>query len=242
MERPRILIVDDDPKIRTLLRRCLEGEGYCVHEAKNRGEALAVVAAKSIDLITLDLNLGADDGIDIAKHIRRDSQVPIVMVTAKIDVIDRVVGLEIGADDYIIKPFHLREVIARIKSVLRRTQNTPTPNVGASISQTWQFDGLLATPDQMLLTDRDGQVVALTSGEFKLLHVFLTRPKRVLSREQLMDLINGQGYAPLDRTIDNQIARLRKKIELNPARPKLISTIRGVGYSLTCDVVQSQAT
>lgn len=237
-----ILVVDDDPKIRTLLRRCLEGEGYGVQEAANKAEALAAVATKSIDLITLDLNLGADDGIDIAQHIRHKSQVPIIMVTAKTDVIDRVVGLEIGADDYIIKPFHLREVIARIKSVLRRTQNTPTPTEGASISQTWQFDGLLATPDQMLLTDRDGQAVALTSGEFKLLHVFLTHPKRVLSREQLMDLINGQGYAPLDRTIDNQIARLRKKIELNPAHPKLISTIRGVGYSLTCDVVQSQAT
>ncbi|MCO4849152.1 MAG: response regulator transcription factor [Yoonia sp.] len=237
-----ILVVDDDPKIRTLLRRCLEGEGYRVHEAANKTEALAVIAATPIDLITLDLNLGADDGIDIAQNIRRKSQVPIIMVTAKTDVIDRVVGLEIGADDYISKPFHLREVIARVKSVLRRAHDPPAPVVEASPSESWRFDGLLATPDQMSLTDRDGQVVELTSGEFKLLQVFLTRPKRILSREQLMDLTGGHSYAPLDRTIDNQVARLRKKIESDPARPKLISTIRGIGYSLTCDVVRSQAT
>lgn len=237
-----ILVVDDDSKIRTLLRRCFEGEGYGVHEAANKAEALAVVAATPIDLITLDLNLGADDGIDIAQHIRHKSQVPIIMVTAKADVIDRVVGLEIGADDYITKPFHLREVIARIKSVLRRTHDAPAPVVTANLSETWRFDGLLATPDQMSLTDRDGQAVELTSGEFKLLHIFLTRPKRILSREQLMDLTSGHTYAPLDRTIDNQISRLRKKIEINPVRPKLISTMRGIGYSLTCDVVRSQAT
>lgn len=236
MKNSVILVVDDDPKIRTLLRRFIEGAGGRVREASDKNAALAVLKNESIDLITLDLDLGLDDGLDIARAIRAISKVPIIMITAKDDVIDRVVGLEIGADDYITKPFHLREVVARINSVLRRTRDmgdaTPTP----SASQTWQFDGMSAVPEQMLLLDRDGHQVELTSGEFKLLEVFLTHPKRALSREQLMDLIGGHSYAPLDRTIDNQIARLRKKIERNPSVPKLISTIRYIGYSFTCDV------
>lgn len=236
MKNAVILVVDDDPKIRNVLRRCLEGEGSMVLEAESKQAALATLAANKVDLITLDLNLGQDDGLDIAQSIRKSSSVPIIMVTAKDDVIDRVVGLELGADDYISKPFHLREVVARVKSVLRRSQDTgPTPTAPPH-SACLKFDDMIAVPSEMTLLDRDGTSVDLTSGEFKLLGVFLDRPKRVLSREQLMDLIGGYSYAPLDRTIDNQIARLRKKIERNPASPQLISTIRGVGYSFTCDV------
>lgn len=236
MKNSKILVVDDDPKIRTLLRRFIEGAGGNVREAGDKRSALRVLESESVDLITLDLDLGRDDGLDIARAIRATSKVPIIMITAKDDVIDRVVGLEIGADDYITKPFHLREVVARINSVLRRTRDQADHKPTPTISQTWQFDGMSAVPEQMLLRDRDGNQVELTSGEFKLLEVFLTRPKRVLSREQLMDLIGGHSYAPLDRTIDNQIARLRKKIERCPSTPKLISTIRGIGYSFTCDV------
>ena len=236
MKNSKILIIDDDPKIRTLLRRFIEGAGGSVREAGDKRSALNVLESESVDLITLDLDLGRDDGLDIARAIRATSKVPIIMITAKDDVIDRVVGLEIGADDYITKPFHLREVVARINSVLRRTRDQADPKPTPTTSRTWQFDGMSAVPEQMLLRDRDGNQVELTSGEFKLLEVFLTRPKRVLSREQLMDLIGGHSYAPLDRTIDNQIARLRKKIERCPSAPKLISTIRGIGYSFTCDV------
>jgi DNA-binding response OmpR family regulator len=231
-----ILVVDDDPKIRNLLRRCFEGAGSTVIEAGNKAETLAALSTNRIELVTLDLDLGNDDGLDVATAIRKRSSVPIIMVTGKDDVIDRVVGLEIGADDYITKPFHLREVLARVKSVLRRTGNTPHPDRLTPVSPCWQFDGLKAIPEEMLLYDRDDVQVDLTSGEFKLLEIFLQRPKRVLSREQLMDLTGGHSYAPLDRTIDNQIARLRKKIERNAASPRLISTIRGVGYSFTCDV------
>lgn len=236
MKSAVILVVDDDPKVRNVLRRCLEGEGSTVREAGSKTEVLAALKEDNFDLVTLDLDLGDDDGLDVATTIRKSSAVPIIMVTAKDDVIDRVVGLEIGADDYIAKPFHVREVSARVKTVLRRASPPQQPDKSTSTSLCWQFDGLTAIPDEMLLYDRDGALVDLTSGEFQLLGVFLDRPKRVLSREQLMDLIGGHTYAPLDRTIDNQIARLRKKIERSPATPRLISTIRGVGYSFTCDV------
>ena len=236
MKNAVILVVDDDPKIRTLLRRCFEGEGATVHQAADKSATLSSLSAHPIDLITLDLDLGDDDGFDVARAIRKTSTVPIIMVTGKDDVFDRVVGLEIGADDYVSKPFHLREVVARIKSVLRRSSGgVPQPS-HADGGAAWCFDEMAAVIDEMKLYDRDGTPVDLTSGEFKLLSVFLARPKRVLSREQLMDLTGGQSYAPLDRTIDNQIARLRKKIERNPAAPRLISTIRGIGYSFTCDV------
>lgn len=236
MKNAVILVVDDDPKIRNLLRRCFEGEGSTVKEAGDKSEALACLQTGSVDLVTLDLNLGADDGLDVARAIRSSSMVPIIMVTAKDDVIDRVVGLEIGADDYISKPFHLREVLARVRTVLRRSRGVPPPPKATPTSPCWQFDNLQAIPEEMTLLDRDGARIDLTSGEFKLLEVFLQRPKRVLSREQLMDFTSGHDYAPLDRTIDNQIARLRKKIERNPAQPRLISTVRGIGYSFTCDV------
>jgi DNA-binding response OmpR family regulator len=236
MKNAVILVVDDDPKIRTLLRRCFEGEGSEVREAGDKAATLEALATGQIDLVTLDLDLGPDDGLDVARAIRQTSSVPIIMVTAKSDVIDRVVGLEIGADDYISKPFHLREVVARVRSILRRSHRPTQPAMTSPNSPCWVFDDMVAIPAEMKLLDRNHDLVELTSGEFTLLEVFLRRPKRVLSREQLMDLTGGQSYAPLDRTIDNQIARLRKKIERNPSSPRLISTIRGIGYSFTCDV------
>ncbi|WP_298864363.1 response regulator [uncultured Sulfitobacter sp.] len=243
MTNPTVLVVDDDPKIRTLLRNVLEDDGFRVCEAQTEEEVLRIMADTTVSLITLDLNLGSESGIEIARHIRRTSDVPIIMVTGKDDVIDRVVGLEVGADDYITKPFHVREVIARIRSVLRRSEAaTPTAeaiveSVPASTASTqFCFDGMTAIPDQMKLMDRTNTECELTSGDFKLLDVFLNRPKRILSRDQLMDLTGGTEWNPLDRAIDNQIARLRKKIEREPSDPKLIKTVRGVGYTFACDV------
>lgn len=241
MKHAEILVVDDDPKIRTLLRRCFEGEGSTVVEACDKASALSKMEAGRIDLVTLDLDLGKDDGLDVARAMRQFSAVPIIMLTGKNDVIDRVVGLELGADDYISKPFHVREVVARVKSVLRRAHGGTTATAApAPESHSLCFDDMVAVPDEMKLFDRNGVLVDLTSGEFKLLEVFLTRPKRVLSREQLMDLTGGHSYAPLDRTIDNQVARLRKKVERSPSSPRLISTVRGIGYSFTCDVKECQ--
>lgn len=249
MNEPTVLIVDDDPKIRSLLRNVLEDDGFAVREAETAEQVIQVLSDTSVNLITLDIHLGKDNGMELARDIRRTSQVPIIMITGKDDVIDRVVGLEIGADDYITKPFHVREVIARIKSVLRRSGQTEShqEDLGERAlrrpldqSEHLRFDGMTAIPDQMELLDRSGADCGLTSGDFKLLMAFVERPKRVLSRDQLMDLMGGHEWSPLDRTIDNQVARLRKKIERDPSNPKLIKTVRGVGYSFTCDVQRIQ--
>ena len=241
-----ILVVDDDPKIRSLLRRVLDGEGFGVREAQTAAQVMQAVEVGGIDLITLDIHLGSDNGVELARQLRRHSQVPIIMVTGRDDVIDRVVGLEVGADDYITKPFHVREVIARIRSVLRRAdapgaasrQSAFAPDLPRADpdSAQFHFDGMIAIPDQLILLDRSGTECGLTSGDFRLLDVFLRRPKRVLSRDQLMDLTGGTAWSPLDRAIDNQIARLRKKIERDPSEPKLIKTVRGVGYTFACTV------
>jgi len=250
MAQKMILVVDDDPKIRTLLRNLLEAEGLAVSEAGNAEETLAQLRASAADLITLDINLGVDNGLDIARRIRALSQVPIIMVSGKDDVIDRVVGLEIGADDYITKPFYGREVVARVRSVLRRTSGSGVADhpvadaTGPTQIETGSrfcFDGITVLPDHLEVLDRDGTNCALTTGDFKLLTVFLERPKRVLSRDQLMDLTGGIEWNPLDRTIDNQVARLRKKIERDPSEPKLIKTVRGIGYSFVGDVEISQS-
>lgn len=232
-----IMIVDDEEKIRTLLRNVLEGEGYKVVTAESASQARPYIADAHLSLITLDVHLGSESGVELAREIRQTSDIPIIMISGKDDVIDRVVGLEIGADDYITKPFHVREVIARVRSVLRRSSpDTPRAQSHAHDSVNFVFDDMTAIPDHMKLEDRNGSDCELTSAEFKLLSVFLSRPKRVLSRDQLMDLIGGHAWNPTDRTIDNQIARLRKKIERDAANPKLIKTVRGVGYTFACEV------
>ncbi|WP_300019865.1 response regulator [uncultured Roseobacter sp.] len=240
MSDQKILVVEDDAKIRTLLRNVMEHEGYSVLEAENARQVMDLVKSSCITLITLDIHLGADNGLELARDIRRLSDVPIIMITGKDDIIDRVVGLEIGADDYITKPFHVREVIARIRSVLRRTADTTQQAIlvdaNTAESPEFCFDGMTAIPDRLELLDRSGADCGLTSGDFKLLMVFLERAKRVLSRDQLMDLTGGVEWSPLDRTVDNQIARLRKKIERDPSNPKLVKTVRGVGYTFACDV------
>ena len=241
-----ILIIEDDKKIRTLLRNVMESDGFAVLESDDGRDVLELIGSRPISLVTLDIHLGSENGLELARKIRNVTSVPIIMVTGRDDVIDRVVGLEIGADDYITKPFHVREVIARVRSVLRRVGGEgaqaailpPTPQQVAAPeeSASFCFDGLVAVPDRLELIDRKGQECDLTSGDFRLLSVFLNRPKRVLSREQLMDLTGGVAWSPLDRTIDNQVARLRKKIERDPSDPKLIKTVRGVGYVFSCDV------
>ena len=224
-----ILIVDDDDKVRRMLRRCLEDEGYRVSEAQD-GPGVMDALGKGLDLITLDLNLGSADGLAIARDIRAGSDVPIIMITGKGDMVDRIVGLEIGADDYIAKPFHLREVLARVRSVLRRARPGAAPE--ATQGDLARFDGYTLDLGRRELTGPEGPV-ALTSGEFDLLAMFAKHPHRVLNRDQIMDLLKGHDWTPLDRSIDNQVARLRKKIEADPRNPTLLKTVRGAGYSFT---------
>lgn len=239
MSGQKILIVEDEAKIRALLRNLLEGEGYEVAEASTAAEVRRQLEAGGIDLVTLDLHLGADSGLDLAREIRQGSDLPIIMVTGRGEVIDRVVGLEIGADDYITKPFHLREVAARVRALLRRSghgePHSPVPGQSGA-SAAYLFDGMRAVPDLLELQDREGQPCKLTGGDFRLLRVFLERPKRVLSRDQLRELADGRAWHPTDRTVDNQIARLRKKIERDPAQPELIKTVRGMGYTFAAEV------
>jgi DNA-binding response OmpR family regulator len=235
----RIVVVDDDPKIRTLLRRTLEPEGYRVSEAAGSEELFALLRGEPADLITLDLTLRNEDGLEIARRIRSESQVPIIMVTGKGDMIDRVVGLELGADDYITKPFHVREVLARIRTVLKRTANNRTGPGGSTTSERrsiFRFDGWQLDAQKRELRSPNGSPCALTTAEFDLLVVFVMRPNRVLTRDAIMEHLKGNNWAANDRAIDTQVARLRKKLENDRDLPSLIKTVRGFGYSFTADV------
>jgi len=234
-----IVIVDDDEKIRRLLRRCFEPEGYRVSEAENGAELNDIMARDDVDLITLDLGLAGDDGLSIARTIRAGSDVPIIMVTGKGDPIDKIVGLEMGADDYISKPFHIREVLARTRSVLRRaaTSGSTRDRPGSSTrSEIYRFGNWELDIQKRELRTLAGELEALTTSDFDLLRVLIRNPNRVLSRDQIMDHLKGRDWNPNDRSIDNQVARLRKKIEADPDNPQLVKTIRGIGYSFTVDV------
>jgi two-component system phosphate regulon response regulator OmpR len=236
-----ILVVDDDPRIRTMLRRYLEGEGFRVTEASAGAAMRAAFDKGDVDLVLLDLMLGAEDGLALAREIRQRGATPIIILTGKGDMIDRVVGLEAGADDYIAKPFHLREVLARIRTVLRRAPAAaPAQQVAANepAAGVLTFQGWRLDLERRELRRPSGEAVALTSGEFDLLRVFTTHPNRVLSRDQLMDLIKGREWETYDRAMDTQIVRLRKKIEADPAQPSLIKTVRGAGYVFASTVAR----
>jgi len=233
---PHILVIDDDPKIRLLLRRCFESEGYRVSEAASGAEALGRLADGAFDLVTLDLSLPDGDGLTVAREVRLRSTVPIVMVTGKGDTIDRVVGLELGADDYITKPFHVREVLARVRAVLRRVEGRSAASMASTQDQLLTFGGWTLDVPKRELRSTAGETCVLTTGEFELLRVFVTHPNRVLSRDRIMDLLKGHDWHPNDRTIDNLVMRLRRKIEPDPRHPTLIKSVRGIGYSFTADV------
>jgi DNA-binding response OmpR family regulator len=233
----QILVVDDEAEIRTVLRKCFEREGFQVLEARNGAELRSSIDQHPIGLITLDLTLGGEDGLELAREIRARCNVPIVMISGKGDTIDRVVGLELGADDYITKPFQLREVLARVRAVLRRYAPTEPPVVqGASAHERYGFDDMvLDVTGRELARGSPGVVQELTTAEFNLLEIFVKRPHRVLSRDNIMDLLKGHEWSPVDRSIDALVGRLRKKIEPDPDHPRLIKTVRGVGYAFTAD-------
>lgn len=239
-----ILIVDDEAPIRRLLRRCFESENYQVAEAENRAETLLVLANQPVDLITLDVNLNGEDGLALAREIRNDSAVPIIMVSGKGDLIDTVLGLEFGADDYIAKPFQLREVLARVKSALRRTQLNHAQAIPSGVTSSatqapeYQFSNCILCPRIRDVRSVDGTKGMLTTAEFDLLETFVKHPQQALSRNQIMDHMKGQNWSPNDRTIDNQVARLRKKL-MSLGMPDPIKTVRGLGYQFTETVDKS---
>ena len=229
-----ILIVDDEPEVRALLRSGLEPEGFDVSEATDGASLMAHLEKRPVDLVTLDVRLAGEDGFTLAREVRAKHNVPIVMISGKGDMIDRVVGLELGADDYIAKPFHMREVLARIRAVLRRYARPASEPTHAGqpseASQRYAFDGWALDMGRRELKSPDGAPCELTTAEFNLLTVLIERPGRVLSRDELMDLLKGHDWTPLDRSIDGLVARLRKKIEHSNETPQLVKTVRGVGY------------
>ncbi len=234
-----ILVVDDEEPVRALLRDCFELEGYQVDEAADARSAMARMEGEPLQLVTLDLNLGGDDGLELARQIRARCNVPIVMITGKGDTIDRVVGLELGADDYIAKPFHVREVLARVRAVLRRYESTGGAEGSIALrdaGEVWVLDGWTLDVGRRELRSGSGEVRDLTTAEFDMLLMFVRRPSRVLSRDNIMDMLKGHEWSPLDRSIDSLVARLRRKIEEIPDAPKLIKTVRGVGYVFAGEV------
>ncbi|MGL4636141.1 MAG: response regulator [Beijerinckiaceae bacterium] len=235
-----ILVVDDDPAIRELLRDCLEPEGFRVSEATNSAQMKAMLSAGHIDLVTLDLMLGGENGLNLAREVRSNHDIPIVMITGKSDTIDRVVGLELGADDYIAKPFHPREVVARIRAVLRRKGIAePAHLVSNSKSEKLSFEEWTMDFGRREVISTSNQLLPLTTAEFNLLEILARRPQRVHSRDTIMDLLKGHDWTPFDRSIDALVSRLRKKIEADPENPRLLKTVRGVGYIFACDVKQA---
>ena len=241
-EAKTILVVDDEEPVRALLRACFEMEGYRVDEAADARSASERLDGPPVHLVTLDLNLGGDNGLELARLIRARCNVPIVMITGKGDTIDRVVGLELGADDYIAKPFHVREVLARVRAVLRRYEGAagvaeePAAAPGRETGETWAFDGWMLDAGRRELRSTAGEVRELTTAEFDMLLMFVHRPSRVLSRDNIMDLLKGHEWSPLDRSIDSLVARLRRKVEAVPDAPRLIKTVRGVGYVFAAEV------
>jgi DNA-binding response OmpR family regulator len=232
----RILVVDDDAEVRLLLRKCLEREGFKVTEACNGAQMRAAIEQQPINLITLDLTLGGEDGLDLAREIRANRNIPIIMITGKGDTIDRVVGLELGADDYIAKPFQLREVLARVRAVLRRYEaGEAAPAQTAAAHERYAFEDMVLDITGRELSRAGSICPELTTAEFNLLEIFVKRPHRVLSRDNIMDLLKGHEWSPIDRSIDALVGRLRKKIEVDSEHPRLIKTVRGIGYAFTAD-------
>jgi two-component system OmpR family response regulator len=230
---PHILIVDDHREIRELVSRALSKEGFCVSTAADGRAMQKIIAASRIDLILLDLMLPGEDGLLLCRTLRAESNIPIIMLTAKGEEVDRVIGLEMGADDYLAKPFGSRELIARIRAVLRRSQERMPKDSSKQRSKGYRFDRWgLDTSSRALLRD-DGVTVPLSTGEYDLLIALVERPQRVLNRDQLLDLARGRSAAGLDRSIDTQVSRLRKKLESDPGDPQIIKTVWGGGYIFT---------
>lgn len=236
MRKPdRILIVDDDPEIRRLLADYLERNSFTPVTARDGREMRQALDRHAIDLIVLDLTLPGCDGLTLCRDLRSQSNLPVLMLTARGEEADRILGIEMGADDYLVKPFSPRELLAPIKTILRRTRALP-PNLRPEPQRCLAFAGWCLDTATRVLTAPDGVVVSLSGGEYRLLRLLVEHPNRVLNRDQLMELIHGRGADPYDRAIDVQVSRLRQRLRDDIREPQLIKTVRGEGYVLAADV------
>ncbi|NVJ97506.1 MAG: response regulator transcription factor [Alphaproteobacteria bacterium] len=235
--KPHILVVDDEPDIREPVAAYLEMNGYSACMAADSASALAAVRTKKPDLAILDIMLGKDDGIQLCKTLQSQAEIPVIFLSGRTEETERIIGLEVGADDYVTKPFNPRELLARVKAVLRRSSGRPAQSRRGTAKVRfgpWTFS---AASHEII--HEDGRTVELSTGEAKLLQALIDNPHTVLNRDQLMDITQGRQADVFDRSIDNGIARLRKKVEENPRSPKLIKTYWGGGYALVCDIEQA---
>jgi DNA-binding response OmpR family regulator len=235
-EAVSVLVVDDDPDVRELLNEYLSEHGFEVLQAESGAAMRALLAERVPDVVLLDVRLPGEDGLSLARYVRERFDIGIIMVSGAGETLDRIVGLEVGADDYVSKPFDLRELRARLKSVLRRYHRAPAvpepapPAPAAPATRRVVFGRSLLDLDSHQLFEAGGEEIPITSMEFDLLKVFAERPNRPLSRDQLLNLTRNRDWDPFDRSIDIHIARLRRKVEPDPERPRALKTVRGVGY------------
>jgi two-component system OmpR family response regulator len=230
-----LLIVEDEASIREPLVKYFENNQFRVKSAANAAEARTMLAAHSFDLVIADIMMPGEDGLSLCRHIRSTGNLPVILLTARAEELDRILGLEVGADDYVVKPFSPRELLARVKAVIRRANSLPPKQTPPETASYAFGDWVLKTGERELVGP-DGLSVPLSSGEFALLLALVERPKLVLTRDQLLDLTQGREAGVFDRSIDNQISRLRRKIEDDPKTPRYIKTVWGGGYSFAAEV------
>ena len=231
-DSPSLLLVDDEPALREPLSDYLVRQGFAVTEAESAARARSLLADERPDLVLLDIMMPGEDGLSLCRHLVETRAIPVILLTARGEATDRIVGLEMGADDYVVKPFEPRELVARIRSVLRRAGREPAPQEDHVLL----FEGWTLDPLKRRLTDADDTVVALSTADFRLLMALAENPRKVMDRDRLLDLVQGREAQLFDRAVDNQVSRLRRKIETDPKNPTLIQTVRGGGYMLAADV------
>lgn len=227
-----ILVVDDEPQIRALVKRILATGGFGVSEAPSGAEMRRLMRAGGVDLVILDIMLPGEGGLDLLRELRTTSSVPVILLTALDEPVDRVVGLELGADDYVAKPFEPREILARVRNIFRRTEGAEAPAPVEDEPEAIRFAGWVLHLPSRSLSAPSGAPVRLTTAEFELLHALAAQPNRVLTRDQLLDRARHRAGTPFDRSVDVHIGHLRRKIEDDPRDPQIIKTVHGVGYML----------
>lgn len=239
-QTPHILVVDDHRDIRDPLAQYLKKNGFRAMTADGGAALRQAIKAHSFDLIVLDIMMPGEDGLTLTRYLRENTDTPVILLTAVSEETDRIIGLEMGADDYVTKPFNPRELLARVKAVLRRVNSLPPSREPVADTKhqigPWSFDTATRS-----LTHEDGRDVALSSGEYTLLATLVTRPNMVLTRDQLIDITRGRNAGPFDRAIDNQVSRLRRKIEQDPKNPLLIQTVWGGGYKFVPQAVNDDS-
>ncbi|WP_404479770.1 response regulator [Novosphingobium sp. BL-52-GroH] len=230
---PKLLLVDDEAALREPLGEYLSRQGFAVVQSSSAAEARSRLRDARFDLVLLDIMMPGEDGLSLCRHLVETQDLPVIFLTARGEATDRIVGLEIGADDYVVKPFEPRELVARIRSVLRRASRNAPATVE---NEAFEFEGWRLDPLKRRLIDPEGAIVAISSVEFRLLMAFLEHPRQVLNRDRLLDMVQGREAHLFDRAVDNQVSRLRRKVEVDSRNPQMIQTVWGGGYMLATDV------